>query len=112
MKPILTPFSSDFGKHLNNNRVRKVSMRYLSLHIPSCTRKEVCLTVHFDVEPYECLDLPAILKPTEVAEFLCIHKNTVYKLICRGDLPAFRVGKSWRIQRNDLFHLLEGSEPE
>lgn len=68
--------------------------------------------MHFDVEPYECLDLPAILKPTEVAEFLCIHKNTVYKLICRGDLPAFRVGKSWRIQRSDLFHLLDRSESE
>lgn len=68
--------------------------------------------MYFAVEPYECLDLPGILKPTEVAEFLCIYKNTVYKLILRFDLPAFRVGKSWRIQRNDLFHLLEGSESE
>ena len=109
-KPISTPFSSTFWKHLNNNRVHKVSTRYLSLHIPSCTRKEVCLTVHFAIEPYECLDLPGILKPTEVAEFLCIHKNTVYKLIRRGTLPAFRVGKYWRIQRNDLFHLLDRSE--
>lgn len=50
-----------------------------------------------DVSPEECRDLPEVLKPTEVAEFLCIHKNTVYKLIKRGDLPAFRVGKSWRI---------------
>mgnify|MGYP002801117465 FL=1 len=106
------PFPSTFGKYLNNNRVHKVSTRYLSQCIPYCTQKEVCLTVHFDVEPYECLDLPAILKPTEVAEFLCIHKNTVYKLICRGDLPAFRVGKSWRIQRSDLFHLLDRSESE
>ena len=38
-----------------------------------------------DVFPEECQDLPEILKPTEVAEFLCIHKNTVYKLIKRGD---------------------------
>lgn len=55
-----------------------------------------------DVSPEECQDLPEILKPTEVAEFLCIHKNTAYKLIKRGDLPAFRVGKSWRISRRDL----------
>ena len=56
-----------------------------------------------NVFPEECRDLPEILKPTEVAEFLCIHKNTVYKLIKRGVLPAFRVGKSWRISRQDLF---------
>ena len=68
--------------------------------------------MHFDVQPYECLDLPAMMKPTEVAEFLYIHKYTVYKLIRRGDLPAFRVGKSWRIQRSDLFHLLDRSESE
>lgn len=68
--------------------------------------------MYFAVEPDECLDLPAMLKPTEVAEFLCIHKNTVYKLIRRGDLPAFRVGKSWRIQRNALFHLLDEAEHE
>ncbi|WP_423774823.1 helix-turn-helix domain-containing protein [Bacteroides heparinolyticus] len=92
--------------------MHKVPVCYLSQCIPYCTQKEVFLPVHFAVEPYECLDLPGILKPTEVAEFLCIHKNTVYKLIRRGDLPAFRVGKSWRIQRNDLFHLLDRSESE
>lgn len=58
--------------------------------------------MYFSIEPEECQDLPEILKPTEVAEFLCIHKNTVYKLIKGGDLPAFRVGKSWRISRRDL----------
>ena len=68
--------------------------------------------LYFSVFPDECQKLPTILKPSEVAEFLGIHKNTVYKLIRRGDLPAFRVGKSWRIQRNDLFQLLEGSESE
>ena len=60
---------------------------------------------YYDVSPEEFQDLPEILKPTEVAEFLCIHKNTVYKLIKRGDLPAFRVGKSWRISRRDLSSL-------
>lgn len=62
-----------------------------------------------DVSLEECQDLPEILKPTEVAEFLCIHKNTVYKLIKRGDLPAFRVGKSWRISRRDLSSLCQSS---
>lgn len=61
--------------------------------------------LHFDIEPDECRQLPGILKPVEVAEFLCIHKNTVYKMIRRGDLPAFRIGKSWRIRRQDLSFL-------
>lgn len=61
--------------------------------------------LHFDIEPDECRQLPEILKPVEVAEFLCIHKNTVYKMIRRGDLPAFRIGKSWRIRRQDLSFL-------
>lgn len=36
--------------------------------------------LYFSVFPDEYQDFPAILKPSEVAEFLCIHKNTVYKL--------------------------------
>ncbi|WP_295343168.1 helix-turn-helix domain-containing protein [uncultured Subdoligranulum sp.] len=65
---------------------------------------------YYDVSPEEFQDLPEILKPTEVAEFLCIHKNTVYKLIKRGDLPAFRVGKSWRISRRDLSSIFQSLE--
>lgn len=68
--------------------------------------------LYYDIIPDECRDLPKILRLIEAADFLCIHKNTVYKLIRRGDLPAFRVGKSWRIERNDLFHLLDRSESE
>lgn len=63
--------------------------------------------MYFAVTLYECLDLPAMLKPTEVAEFLCIH---VYKLIRQGNLSDFRVVKFWRIQHNTLFHQLAGSE--
>ncbi|WP_366776030.1 helix-turn-helix domain-containing protein [uncultured Gemmiger sp.] len=58
--------------------------------------------LYYDVDPEECRQLPKILKPDEVADFLCIHKNTVYNLIRRGDLPAFRIGKCWRIRRKDL----------
>lgn len=63
--------------------------------------------MYFDIDPDECRELPEILKPTDVAEFLCIHKNTVYKIIKRGDLPAFRVGRAWRICRQDLLALTE-----
>lgn len=42
------------------------------------------------------------LTPEEVAEILNIKKNTVYELIKRGDLAAYRVGRKLRIEREDV----------
>jgi len=38
-----------------------------------------------------------LLTPVEVADILKIKKNTVYEMIKRGDLPAFRIGRKLRI---------------
>lgn len=38
-----------------------------------------------------------LLTPVEVAVILKIKKNTVYEMIKRGDLPAFRIGRKLRI---------------
>ena len=38
----------------------------------------------------------------EVAEYLKIPKKSVYKLVGSGDLPAFKVGKHWRVLRSEL----------
>ena len=40
--------------------------------------------------------------PEEVAEFLKISKYTVYELIKRGELSAYRVGRKVRVEENDL----------
>lgn len=66
----------------------------------------------FDIDVDECRDVPEILTPNEVADYLCIHINTAYKLIRQGVLPAFRVGKSWRIRRADLLALVTGVKSE
>lgn len=42
------------------------------------------------------------LTPLEVAEILKITKNTVYELIKRGELPAYKVGKKLRIDKEDI----------
>lgn len=42
------------------------------------------------------------LTPQEVAEILQIKKNTVYELIKRGELAAYRVGRKLRIEREDV----------
>jgi excisionase family DNA binding protein len=33
---------------------------------------------------------------TELAEYLRIHRTTIYRLLKAGKLPAFRVGSDWR----------------
>ena len=42
------------------------------------------------------------LTPLEVAELLKIAKNTVYEIIKRGELPAYKVGKKLRIDKEDI----------
>ena len=42
------------------------------------------------------------LTPEDVAEILKIKKNTVYELIKRGDLAAYRVGRKLRIEWEDV----------
>lgn len=43
-----------------------------------------------------------LLTVQEVAEELAYTKTTVYRMIQRGDLPAYKVGSEYRIQREDL----------
>lgn len=43
-----------------------------------------------------------VLTPLEVAEILKISKNTVYELIKRGELNAYRVGNKVRVDLSDV----------
>ena len=45
------------------------------------------------------------LTPLEVAELLKITKNTVYELIKRGELPAYKVGRKLRIDKEDIDYI-------
>ncbi|MDD3021262.1 MAG: helix-turn-helix domain-containing protein [Alphaproteobacteria bacterium] len=42
------------------------------------------------------------LTPREVMDLLYIGKNTFYRLVNSGELPAFRIGKLWRVRREDV----------
>lgn len=44
------------------------------------------------------------LTPREVMSLLYIGKNTFYRLVQTGELPAFRVGKQWRVHRKALLN--------
>jgi excisionase family DNA binding protein len=48
-----------------------------------------------------------LLTPEQVADILQIHVLTVYNYIRQGKLSAIRLGRSYRIVREDLNHLIE-----
>ncbi len=48
-----------------------------------------------------------ILTVAQAAEYLQLHKVTVYKYIRAGLLPAARLGKVYRIYRRDMAVLLQ-----
>lgn len=43
-----------------------------------------------------------ILTLEEVAAFLKAGKRTVYRFAQNGDIPAFKVGGTWRFRRSEL----------
>ncbi len=50
-----------------------------------------------------------IISVPEACQFLGVHRNTLYKLITDGDLPAFRLstGGRWKFRKSDLEEWLE-----
>lgn len=47
-----------------------------------------------------------ILLPEEVAEILRIGMNEMYKILNSGQLSAYRVGRSWRIPKENLIRYI------
>jgi excisionase family DNA binding protein len=43
-----------------------------------------------------------ILTLDEVAEYLKAGKRTVYRLAQKGEIPAFKLGGTWRFRRSEL----------
>ena len=43
-----------------------------------------------------------VLLPREVMNYLVCGQSTFYKLVRSGELKAFRVGKQWRVTRENL----------
>jgi excisionase family DNA binding protein len=49
-----------------------------------------------------------LLTAGEVADQLRVSTMTIYRLIRRGELPAVRVGRNYRVRASDLDRYLEG----
>lgn len=54
----------------------------------------------------EQLPQPPILTVAEVAGYLRVSETTVWRWCSSGKLPAFRLGRSWRVRRTDLETLI------
>jgi excisionase family DNA binding protein len=39
---------------------------------------------------------PKVMTVEEVSQYLHIHPSTLYRLLKRGEIPAFRIGSDWR----------------
>jgi PTS system nitrogen regulatory IIA component len=48
----------------------------------------------------------------QVAKHLGISEKTVYRLIARGELPAVKVGRQWRFNRQEMESWLRRERPE
>jgi excisionase family DNA binding protein len=51
-----------------------------------------------------------VLTVREVATYLRVTRVTVWRWCQQGVLPASRIGRSWRIRREDMLSLLERCE--
>lgn len=43
----------------------------------------------------------------EVAEYLQLEEHTVYKMARKGEIPAFKLGKNWRVRKDLLDKWIE-----
>jgi excisionase family DNA binding protein len=43
-----------------------------------------------------------ILTVKEVGEILRVHPSTLYRLVRKGRVPAFRVGTEWRFRKEGI----------
>ena len=60
-----------------------------------------------DMEMRKQEQLPIVLTPAETMDVLGVGKNTMYRLLNSGQLPAVRIGRSWRIDAKNLAAFLE-----
>ncbi len=47
-------------------------------------------------------DSPGILTIKEVSDFLKVTERTIYRLAAGKQIPAFKVGGSWRFSRSEI----------
>lgn len=47
-------------------------------------------------------DLPLVMTPEDIAKVLQISRNTAYEVVHREDFPVFKIGKQYRVSRENF----------
>jgi len=52
-----------------------------------------------------------VLTVNELAEYLRVHRSTLYRLLKKGQLPGFKIGSDWRfnVEVIDAWRLKQGA---
>jgi len=45
---------------------------------------------------------PTIMTVSELADYLRLHEQTIYKMAKEGSLPGSRVGNRWRFEKDQI----------
>ena len=53
---------------------------------------------------------PDVLTLRECQKILQVSRGTMLRLLHEGEIPAFRLGNRWRIQRKEMLEFIERSE--
>ena len=53
-----------------------------------------------------------ILTLDEVADYLKAGKRTIYRLAQNGEIPAFKLGGTWRVSRKELDKWIASRTPK
>ena len=51
-----------------------------------------------------------IVTAKEVGQYLKLTGSTIYKLALTGEIPGFRVGKSWRFDMDEIIKTIHAVE--
>src|SRR5258707_654028 len=54
------------------------------------------------------VDSPALLTASEVADLLRLSLQVVQRKLQAGEIPGYRIGRDWRVDRQQLMEWLEG----
>jgi excisionase family DNA binding protein len=55
-------------------------------------------------------DSESMLTVEDCAEYLRVHPSTIYRLVKKKELPAFKVGRAWRFTRESIDRWRAGAE--
>lgn len=51
-----------------------------------------------------------IVTAKELGQYLKLSESTIYKLAGNGEIPAFRLGDSWRFDMEEILQTIRGAK--